>query len=377
MFGSLGDTLRSTSSPEYQPLELELAARNHAAYSELLAIETTPISGHYVLIHFDVPIIDPDTWRLRTEGLIDRPLELGLADLRAMPSVTRAVTLECAGNGRTLMSPRMVVQPWRTDGVSTAVWKGVRLCDVLSSTGIQKSVRNIVFEGRDRGIVAKIEHNYARSLEVEEAMNPDMLLAYEMNGQPLPISHGYPLRLLCPGWYGMASVKWLEKIIAIPDEFDGPQQTIYYRYTSRPDEAGEPVTRMKPRSLIAPPGIPDENRQRYVAMGSIPIVGKAWSGFAPVTRVEVSVDGGRTWRDAELDPPRYSYTWQAFRFEWDAQPGVHRLRSRATDEAGNIQPTTPEWNLQGLGNNVVSHIDVVVGSSRMESKEFSTTRRAR
>ena len=341
--------------------ELQLAARNHGLPLELLREPITPAGLHYLLIHFDIPHVDADAWRLEVGGLVARPLSLSLADLRARPVRTLAVTLECAGNGRALIPDHNPSQPWVREAVGTAEWTGTPLAPILAEAGVDTSARNLIFTGLDRGIQGEIEHDYARGLSVEEALGEDVLLAYEMNRAPLPPQHGFPVRLLVPGWYGMAHVKWLSAITAIDAEFDGYQQAHTYRIMRDADDTdGPPVERMLPRSLLIPPGIPDFlTRNRRVTTGPIVLQGRAWSGQAQVERVEVSDDGGVTWAEAELEPPLGQYAWRGFSFAWDASPGECELCCRATDAAGNMQPLEPEWNYGGFCNNAVQRLHVV------------------
>jgi sulfane dehydrogenase subunit SoxC len=185
-----------------------------------------------------------------------------------------------------------------------------------------------------------------------------VLVAYAMNGAPLPPQHGAPLRLVVPRWYGMASVKWLHAIEAIDRPFDGFQQARGYHFRRRADEKGEPCTRMRVNSLMAPPGIPDfYTRRRVVEAGDVGLMGRAWSGSAPVVRVEWAVDGA--WRNAELEEGKGPH-WQGWRATWAATPGEHELACRATDEAGNVQPLESPWDLSGFGNNGVQRIPVTV-----------------
>ncbi|HEY2354607.1 MAG TPA: sulfite oxidase [Gaiellaceae bacterium] len=339
--------------------ELQLAARNHGMPLELLREPITPAGLHYLLIHFDIPHVDAETWRLEIGGTVRQPLELSLADLRARPARTLVVTLECAGNGRALIPDHNPSQPWVREAVGTAEWTGTPLAPILEEAGVDGGT--VVFTGLDRGIQGEIEHDYARSLSVDEALGDDVLLAYEMNGAPLMPQHGFPVRLIVPGWYGMAHVKWLRAITAIEGEFDGYQQAHTYRIMrDANDKDGPFVERMLPRSLLIPPGIPDFlSRDRHVDAGRVALRGRAWSGQAPVERVEVSDDGGATWRDADLDPPLGQYAWRGFTFAWDATPGEHELSCRATDAAGNTQPLEPEWNYGGFCNNSVQRIRVI------------------
>lgn len=340
--------------------ELALAWRNAGMPLEALRHDVTPIGLHYQLIHFDIPPLETADWRLRIDGLVGRPLALSLDELRAMPARTLAVTMECAGNGRAQISPRYPSIPWVEEGVSTALWTGVPLAEVLRAAGLRPQAKQVVFRGADRGIDRGLEHAFARSLVPEEALREDVLLAYAMNGQPLPPPHGFPLRLVVPRWYGMASVKWLERIEAIDGEFDGVQQAHSYRFRKASGERGEPCTHMRVNSLLLPPGIPDfYARERVLAAGRLEIVGRAWSGTGPVTRVEFAVDG--EWRDARLEPAPSPYAWQAWRASWDATPGAHTLACRATDAAGNVQPLEPPWDVTGFGNNSIQRVTVRVG----------------
>ena len=192
--------------------ELQLAGRNHALPLEALREPITPVGLHYLLIHFDIPQIDAAQWELRIGGLVERPLTLSLDDVKARPAQTLAVTLECAGNGRALLSPRPLSQPWLLEAVGTAEWTGTPLAPILREAGITPDAAEVVFTGADRGIQGDVEHLYERSLSLEDALRDEVLLVYAVNGQPLPPQHGYPLRLIVPGWYGMTHVKWLRDI---------------------------------------------------------------------------------------------------------------------------------------------------------------------
>ena len=219
----------------------------------------------------------------------------------------------------------------------------------------------MLFTGLDRGVEGGEEQQFQRSLPLDAALGDDVLLAYELNGAPLPPQHGFPLRLLVPGWYGMANVKWLDRIEVLDRPFDGYQQAQGYRLRQSEDEDGEPLQRMLPRSLLVPPGIPEFlTRDRTVRAGECLVEGRAWSGLAPIERVEVSADGGSTWAEAELDPPEGRWAWRGWRFRWDAEPGEYVLCSRARDEAGNEQPLEPAWNLGGYANNAVQTVRVTV-----------------
>ena len=342
--------------------EVALAARNHGLPLEGLRYPVTPVGMHYLLTHFDIPVVDPATWRLEVGGLVERTLSLSLDELRARPAVTTAVTMECAGNGRAGLSPRAVSQPWLHEAVGTGAWTGTPLRGLLDEAGVASEAVEIVFSGLDRGVEEGIEHAYERSLTPAEARREDVLLAWALNGLPLPPQHGFPLRLVVPGWYGMASVKWLSGIRAVAEPFEGIQQVQRYRMSTSPDEPGEPITRMAPRSLMVPPGVPDFlARRRYVDPGPCRLEGRAWSGDGPVERVEVSADGGETWLDADLDPRPGPWAWRGWSAPWEPPgPGDYELCSRATDAAGRRQPLEPGWNVGGYLNNAVQRVPVTV-----------------
>jgi len=306
--------------------------------------------------------VDAAAWRLRVGGLVEQHLELSLDELRARPSRTFAVTLECAGNGRALLSPRWPSQPWLLEAVGNAEWTGTPLGPLLDEAGLDPRAREIVFAGLDRGIQGDVEHRYERSLAVAEAAGEDVLLAYAVNGQPLPPQHGYPLRLIVPGWYGMTHVKWLAEVTAVDERFRGWQQEVAYRLRSSEEDEGEPVTRILPRSLLVPPGIPDFlTRDRRVAAGPCLLEGRAWSGHGAIERVEVSTNSGVTWADAALSPaPASRHAWRGWTYDWDAEPGEYVLSCRATDAAGNVQPVEARWNLEGYCNNAVQRVPVTV-----------------
>lgn len=245
--------------------ELRLAARNHAMPLEALRWPITPVGLHYLLIHYDVPLVDPTSWRLELGGAVERPLSFTLDELRARPAVEVAATMECAGNGRALLEPRPISQPWLTEAVGTGLWRGVELAPLLAEAAPAGSAVEVVFTGLDHGVEGEVEQRYERSLTLDEAMEAECLLAYELNGAPLPPQHGFPLRLVVPGWYGMTNVKWLSRITLVDEPFDGYQVVNGYRLRQSEDEAGTPVTRMRTRSLMAPPGIPDfMTRERIV-----------------------------------------------------------------------------------------------------------------
>jgi sulfite dehydrogenase (cytochrome) subunit A len=219
----------------------------------------------------------------------------------------------------------------------------------------------VLLSGLDRGVEGGEAQSYERGLALEEALD-GALLAWAINGEPLPPQHGFPLRLLVPGWYGMASVKWVERITVLAEPWGGYQNATAYRYRASEDDPGEPVTRIQPRSLMIPPGVPDfMSRRRHVPPGPVLLEGRAWSGWGAIEGVEVSVDGGATWEEAELGEQPSARAWRGWWLRWDAPVGEHELCSRARDASGRRQPVEAEWNVGGYANTSVQRIAVVVG----------------
>lgn len=344
--------------------ERELAARNHGFLTEALRYPTTPIGMHYLLTHYDVPVVDPATWTLQVGGLVERPVSLTMDKIKSRPAVTRRVTFECAGNGRMALQPRALSQPWGIEAVGTAEWTGTPLVSVLEQVGVLDAAIELVFAGIDLGIENDIRQRYERSLTLRDARREEALLVYAINGQDLPPQHGYPLRLIVPGWYGMTNVKWLRSITAVDHPFEGYQQSHAYRMRFAAEERGSALERIRPRALMAPPGIPDFfTRHRSVAAGLVTLQGRAWSGFAPIVSVEVTANGGESWHETRLEPQPDRYAWVGWTSQWEAMPGEYLLGCRATDGDGNrqpLEPLEPEWNLGGYACNAVHYLKVVV-----------------
>jgi DMSO/TMAO reductase YedYZ molybdopterin-dependent catalytic subunit len=342
--------------------ELRLAARNHGLPLEALRHDITPAGLHYLLIHYDIPALDPATYRLEVTGAVERPLSLSLDAIRERPRTAEPITFECAGNGRALLEPRPLSQPWLTEAVGTAEWSGTPLRPLLDEAGVSRDAVEVLFSAEDRGIEGGVPQAYERALPVADAERG--LLAYEMNGGPLPPQHGFPLRLVVPGWYGMQNVKWLTRITVLEQPFAGYQNAVGYRMYGADGVPGAPLGRMLPRSLMVPPGVPEfMTRERHLEPGPVTLTGRAWSGYGPIERVEVSTDDGAGFGAAVLDPPLGDHAWRGWRFDWEATDGEHVLSSRATDAAGNTQPLEPPWNLKGYANNAVDRIRVLVGGS--------------
>jgi DMSO/TMAO reductase YedYZ molybdopterin-dependent catalytic subunit len=319
----------------------------------------TPDGLFYLRNHFPIPVLDSAAWRLSVSGLVAKPVELSLDDLRDMATDTFVATLECAGNGRSLFSPAPDGDQWHLGAVSTAEWSGVRLDDVLDRAGLQAGATDLVFRGADRGTVDDSREPiwFERGLSLQEARGSGALLAYAMNGEPLPVRHGAPLRLVVPAWYAVASVKWLTGIRVASAPFDGYFQADHYMYERPRGETmvREPVRMQRVRALITEPVA-----GRRLPRGQLTVRGVAWSGAAPIARVEVSVaDGG--WQEASLVGESSTHGWQWWEHQALAgRPGSTMIRARATDLAGNQQPAQPEWNRRGYGGNFIHEVGVLL-----------------
>ena len=360
-FPTVGDGSGLAQTDRLYKEELQLALRNSGMPLEALRYPITPTGLHYLLIHYDIPAVTADQWRLKIAGRVATPLNLTLEEIKKRPRRTIPVTMECAGNGRALFAPRRISQPWLLDAIGNAEWTGTPLRTVLQEAGISRDAAEIVFTGLDQGVEGDQIQHYQRSLTVDEATRDEVLLVYEMNGAPLPPQHGYPLRLLKPGWYGMASVKWLDRIEAVAEPFQGYQMVRAYRYAQSAEDPGEAVNVMRARALMIPPGIPDfMTRERLVNAGPVTLTGKAWAGHGGVSRVELSVDGGATWSEAQLGDSASPHAWRSWTFVWNARPGAYTLCVRASDVNGDVQPVDQQWNFGGYGNNGVQRVNVVV-----------------
>jgi DMSO/TMAO reductase YedYZ molybdopterin-dependent catalytic subunit len=316
-----------------------------------------PNAHFYVRNHFQIPDLDGGTWRLAVGGLVERPLEISLKELRTMPSQTAFVTLECAGNGRFALTPPTPGEQWRLGAVSTAEWTGVPLTEVLDRAGVQTGATDLVFRGADNGTVDDRTEPvcFERGLGLDVARQSGALLAYAMNGEAIPVHHGYPVRLIVPNWYGVASVKWLTGIDVVDEPFAGYYQEVKYQFEwsdgDRPPR--EPVALQRVRALITEPG-----DNAIVERGDVAIRGVAWSGAAPIARVDVSVNDG-PWQAARLVGDRRPGSWQWWELITQLdQPGPVAIRARARDMAGRSQPDEPEWNPNGYGNNAVQPLHV-------------------
>ncbi|WP_345602486.1 sulfite oxidase [Pseudonocardia adelaidensis] len=336
---------------------------NAEAPPDALNGDITPTELHYVRSNFAVPAHDG---ALEIGGAVEHPRTLTIDGLRAMPSVERVVTLECAGNGRLAMRPLPAGEPWGDYAVSTARWTGALLHQVLEQANPSAEGVEVRFTGADHGsyllhpVLTDVNSNdltFVRSLTLAHATDPEaeILVAYEMNGEPLDPDHGAPFRLIVPRWYGVASVKWLTHVDVLTEPYAGEFETGHYMYQWA-DRPPERVTLMRVRARITDPA-----RGATIPVGTYTVRGKAWSGAGPITNVDVSVTGEGDWHTAQVEPPKGPYQWQDWSFAWEAtEPGRHSLRARATDAAGDVQPHVPPWNRLGYGNNAieVSYVDV-------------------
>ncbi len=294
-----------------------------------------------------VPLIDPASWRCWIYGNVASPLELSLADLERLPRRRQESFLECAGNGRTRFDPLPPGTPWRNDAVGNAVWEGVSLADVLALAGVRPDTVDVVSQGADFP-------EMRRGLPFPVALNRDVLLVWRMNDEPLPVAHGGPVRLLVPGWAGIASTKWLQSIEVLPRAFDGFWNTDNYVVWDERGAPLRPVAEMPPKSLIITPA-----DQATIRAGEILVSGWAWSGYGAVRSVEVSTDAGQSWSETALQPSE-QHGWHRWEFPWHANVGEYDLQVRATDARRLSQPVVPYWNAKGYLMNAIHRIAVRV-----------------
>lgn len=324
----------------------------------------TPNDLFFVRNNIGQPAIDIQKWSLSIDGEVKNPLHLTINDLKKFEEVEAIVTLECYGNSRGFFEPKASGNQWKKGGVSTAKWKGIRLKDVLEKTNIPDKAKHIIFDGADEPFVPTAP-DFKRSIPIEKAMSPETLLVYEMNGAPLPVYHGYPLRVLVPGWGGSCSVKWLVNIHVSEKEFDGFYMVDKYRTPVNPVKPGTKVspkdmrvlTDLDVKSIIFSP-----SNGVKLSMGEVVIKGYAWTGDAEIKRVDVSSDYGRTWQKAKIVKKSGRYAWNLWEYRWKVtKPGSYLLMCRATDSKGRAQPFSPYWNQDGYLFNAVDKVWVDVG----------------
>jgi len=326
---------------------------------ELLGGELTPASRFFRRNHFAIPALDASGWRLEVGGLVRHPLSLDLDGLKRFGAMSVVAVLECAGNGRGLFRPTTEGEQWGLGTVGNARWTGVRLADVLAAAGIERGAAEVVFAGADRGTVGGSPEVIAfeRSLSVADAKYSGALLAFAMNGEPLPARHGFPVRLVVPGKYAVASVKWLTSITVTDQPFEGFFQAQHYvfEWPRHGTVVRQPIAEPGVRALITEPADGSQ-----LPPGTITIRGIAWSGAGPVTRVMVDLGDDR-WQPARLAGTPGSHGWQRWELPVrSAGAGELIIRARATDAAGRTQPVEPEWNRLGYGGNFIHEVSVRV-----------------
>ncbi|HEV7320467.1 MAG TPA: sulfite oxidase [Ensifer sp.] len=314
-----------------------------------------PNGRFYLRNHFDIPNLDGDAYRLSVGGMVERPLSLCMRELHNLRAESRVVTLECAGNGRSFFDPAVPGEPWGVGAVSTAEWTGVPLMEVLERAGLRSGATELIFRGADSGLVDGHDTpiRFERGLSLDQVRETGALLAYEMNGEPLSSPHGYPLRLIVPGWYAVTSVKWLTEIVVTdqPCEAYYQAEKYWFHWARNGRDERAPVELMNVRALISSP---DEGER--LPLGETAIRGVAWSGVGCISRVDVSLNGG-SWREARLIGEQRPSSWQW----WELitrldETGPLMVRARATDMAGRTQPERAEWNRLGYGNNSIHSV---------------------
>lgn len=339
-------------SPRPQDLEMPLDG-----FTDFI----TPIDRFFVRCHSYTPRVDLSQWSLKIDGVVDHPLTLSLDGLKQLPRVEMVSVLECAGNGRTFYQPHVAGTQWANGSVGNGRWAGARLADVLQKAGLRDAAKVLLCRGADVPL-GKMPA-FQRTLPVAKALHPDTLLAYEMNGQPLPVEHGFPLRVIAPGWAGDSWVKWLQHIEVLDHEFDGFWMTTAYRHPPKPVAPGTavdpkdmvPVTDLNVKSVIAVPN-------GWAKPGRVRIQGTAWSNASPVTKVDISTDAGKTWKPAKLTGPPTKYGWRLWQHDWRAAEGHYTLLARATNAAGQSQPLAQQWNPSGYLWNVAQATPLTIAS---------------
>jgi DMSO/TMAO reductase YedYZ molybdopterin-dependent catalytic subunit len=316
----------------------------------------TPTKSFYVRTHFPVPKVDKNAWRLRIEGEVEKPLEIDYDELVKLPSKKIPVTLECAGNNRSFLEPKVKGVQWGLGAVGNAEWTGVPLSIWLDRAGVRSTAREIILEGADCGKLEDPksppgELNFARSIPLEKAQ--DVLLAYKMNDVDLPPEHGYPVRAIVPGWYAMASIKWLQRIVLTAHPFNGYYQTLDYAFWKRQGNNAElvPLSKMEIKAEIARP----HEGETVPTNSNVRVQGAAWIGEGEITNVELSVDGGKNWSKTKLLGESKPNAWRLWEFDWKTpdQSGSATLIARATDSTGRSQPSERDWD---RGTYMINHL---------------------
>ena len=342
-----------------RPLDAETPVKEFASY-------LTPNSRFFVRSHFGPPpaeLLSDLNWRLNVGGMVERPLTFTLKKLKQFQEVTLTAVVQCSGNGRASHRPKTPGVQWDRGAVGNARWTGVRLRDVLKKAGLRTNSRHVQFQGADRSVATTVPP-FVRSIPFEKALHPDTILAYQMNGRPLPLLHGAPLRVITPGWMADSCIKWLADITVGQGEAQGYYMQTAYRHPTRPVMPGEaiaagdlkPVEAMIVKSLIAQP-----QEGETIGSGPVTIQGVAWSGEAPVVKVEVSTDAGKRWEVARLVGENVPYAWRQWQYVWKPKAaGSTTILCRATDAQGDTQPESSSWNPGGFLWNGWDRISVTV-----------------
>lgn len=323
----------------------------------------TPNDAFFVRQHLPRPApIQPDAWKLTVNGMVSKPLQLTLPDLQKLPQHTVPATIECTGNGRGFYSPKVPGIQWKRGAIGNAEWTGPRISDILKLAGASDSAAYLETDGADTGIANTPD--FIRSLPMKKAMHLATVLALQMNGVPLPDLHGFPARLIVPGWDGTSSVKWVVRLSASAEPNKGFFMNPGYRYPKYnlpPGSAPVPADLEVIEGMPVKSSITSPEDQSRMPLGPITISGIAWAGEEVIERVQVSTDGGSRWLDASLSPQKFPFAWRLFRLDWrPADPGYHTILSRATDGAGRVQPIVAAWNPSGYLWNAIDRIGVTV-----------------
>lgn len=349
-------------APDGPLIQLSSRPTNYESVRSTFTTRITPTERFYIRSHVDTPVVDPKTWRLSLGGLVKTPLSLSLDDLSRMKQVSVEAVLQCAGNGRALFRPRMPGVQWRRGAVGNAVWRGVRLTDLLARAGVAPEATMLQLTGADRPVLPTAPQ-FIRGLPIAKGLHEDTIVALEMNGAKLTTLHGAPARLVVPGWVADGWTKWLSEIKVQQEAPKGFFYETAYRVPSEPVGPGaavlpekmQPMSQLNVKSIIG-----SHDSGDVVAPGKQRIVGVAFAGEAGVRSVDVSLDGGKIWTAAKLDPRPSRYGFVRFTHDWDATPGAVSLASRATDGNGAVQPDVPSWNPSGYLYNAIDPFPVQV-----------------
>ena len=349
--------------------ELTSRPANYETARDTFTLQRTPSDRFYIRNHFDLPVGDPSTWattwKLDVSGLVGKPRAFTLAELEKMKQTTVEAVLQCAGNGRGNFRPRVAGVQWRWGAMGNAEWTGVRLADVLAAAGgANKDAKHLQLQGLDKPTL-EATPAFIRGIPIAKAIHADTIIALRMNGQPLSPHHGYPARLVVPGWVGDDWVKWLSRIELRADEAKGFFYETGYRFPQTPGPAGQPVPadQMKPMTkLVVKSQLGSISDGDVVASGTHDLIGVAFSGEARIKSVDITVDGGASWQPAKLEGKDTPYGFRLFRYPWQAKPGTFQIGSRATDATGATQPVEPVWNPSGYLYNAIEIVNVEVKS---------------